>query len=244
MKLLNRLTGLASAEVFCLAGAVASVVLAFLRAERAGRVMTHPFISGLLAVGAAILLICAVRALIRKRWASLFLHGGCVLIVAGWLWGQWAAARAARPGSDAQPLSGAMALVDGDESDVLCGGDTLTIPLGKTPFTVKLEKFLIDYYPEGSVREYRSRVTITEPGKVPYVRNVRVNHPVRVGDYDIYQMSWGRTRDMRGRLLTYTVLEFIRDPGLPLVYTGFAILFIGVLLFAFRSFVLPGGRSA
>lgn len=239
---LSRLTGLSAATVFCLAGAALSAALAFLGSERAGNAMGHPAVSVLLALSAGILLFCAARAAARKRPASFFLHAGCVLILAGWLWGRIAAARAARPGG--RPLSGAMALIDGDESDLLCGGDRLTVPLGKTPFTVRLERFLIDYYPDDTVREYRSRVTIAEPGRAPYVRNIRVNHPVRAGGYDIYQMSWGRTRDAWGRPRNYTVLEFIRDPGLPLVYAGYAVLFAGVLLFAFRVCSLSGrGRA-
>jgi len=79
-------------------------------------------------------------------------------------------------------------------------------------------------------------VTITEPGKPPYVANVRVNHPAFVQGYHIYQLSWGQSADRLGRPVVYTVLQFIRDPGLPLVYAGFVALFAGVLLFAVRVF--------
>lgn len=208
----------------CLAASAASVALAFLGAERAGALMEGPAPCVLVALAAALLAFCGIRAAAQRRWVSCLLHIGFALILFGWLWGQ------AAPGL----RSGSMALVDGDESDQLFGGETLEIPLARVPFALKLERFLIDRYGDGSVREYRSRVTITEPGKEPYVRNVRVNHPVRVRDWDIYQMSFGETRDRDGNPLTYTVLQFIRDPGLPLVYGGFGVLLLGVLAYSLK----------
>lgn len=151
---------------------------------------------------------------------------------------------AERGATEDRPAIGSMALIDGDVSDRLWDGLYLTNYVGRVPFTVKLEKFFVEYYDANGqdrdagrmppVREYRSRVTVTEPGQDPYVVNVRVNHPARVRDYHIYQMSWGQSADANGQPVTYTVLQFIRDPGLPVVYAGFVVLFAGILLFAAR----------
>lgn len=167
--------------------------------------------------------------------------------MAGWLMGR-VAERTEVPD---HPVIGSMALIDGDVSDKLWGGPYLTNFVGRLSFSVKLEKFFVDYYPSNAsnveagrmppVREYRSRVTITEPGHEPYVANVRVNHPVKVQDYLIYQMSWGQSTDSYGRPVTYTVLQFIRDPGLSVVYAGFVVLLAGLLLFAVRVFRLRNG---
>ena len=139
-----------------------------------------------------------------------------------------------------------MAMADGEVSDTLWEGPNLTNYVGRVPFSVRLERFFVERYDrneqdrdagrDAPVREYRSRVTINEPGKAPYVRNIRVNHPAYVQGYHIYQMSWGQGADRYGRPVEYTVLQFIRDPGLPLVYAGFVVLFAGVLAFAVRIF--------
>jgi cytochrome c biogenesis protein ResB len=173
---------------------------------------------------------------------SALLHLGCACVICGWLMGQTAPYLA---GKD-KPLIGSMAMVDGDVMNALWEGSTLTNYVGKVPFTVKLDKFIIDYYESNPVdqsagrmppiKEYRSRVTISEPGREPYTKNIRVNHPVYVGGYHIYQMSWGQSQNWQRQPVTYTVLQFIRDPGLPVVYAGFGILFAGILLFSIRLF--------
>lgn len=239
---LNKWSGPGPAAWLCWALSLGAVRLAFLGAERAGAFMGHPAVLGAVALLALAFLFTGGRAAGRRRLVSALLHVGCACILAGWLLGRYTE-RAATP---ARPATGAMAMVDGEESDRLWTGRTLETDAGRIPFSVKLERFFVERYErngddreagrDAPVREYRSRVTITEPGKPPYVANVRVNHPVYVRGYHIYQMSWGHSTDRLGRPLVYTVLQFIRDPGLPLVYAGFGVLAAGALLFAVRVF--------
>lgn len=237
---LNKWLSLGVAAGLCGVLAVGSVVLAFLGPELSGVAMTCP---ALLCVTAALtcgLAVSGVRAVTRRRFDSALLHLGCACVLAGWLTGRVAE----RTSTPERPVIGSMAMVDGDVSDKLWEGSTLSTAVGRVPFTVKLEKFFVEYYDangqdrdEGRmppVKEYRSRVTITESGKAPYVVNVRVNHPVTVQGYSIYQMSWGQSTDVYGRPVTYTVLQFIRDPGLPVVYAGFAVMLAGILFFTAR----------
>jgi len=160
--------------------------------------------------------------------------------MAGWLVGQ----HAIRTTSEERPITGAMAMIDGDKMNTLWTGRTLTEYAGKVPFTVRLEKFTVERYENGMPREYRSHITILETGKEPRVEHVRVNHPVYSHGYHIYQMSWGESTDNFGRPVTYTVLQFIRDPGLPIVYTGFVILVIGTFWLAVRFFTRSAGGAA
>jgi len=242
------LTGLGAAVWGCLVCALFSAYLAFLGADRASAFMSAPFMRSAVAVLAAAICYSGARALTRRRFDSAALHLGCACVMAGWLWGQ----QAAKSATTGNPAKGSMALIDGDVSDALWDGPYLTNFVGRVPFTIRLEKFIIEHYAQSGVdrdagrmapiREYRSRVTVSEPGKAPYVANIRVNRPLRVRGYFVYQMSWGTTVDKFRQPAVYTVLQFIRDPGVPLVYAGFAILFTGVLLFTIRVF--RSGREA
>jgi len=238
-RFLQKILGLDVALWLCLLLAAGSVVLAFLGPTKSGALMGHiacQVSTLVLGIGIAV---SGVRAILRKRYDSALMHIGCACVMAGWLMGQYAI----RTTCEERPITGAMAMIDGDRMDELWTGRTLTEYVGKVPFTVRLDKFTVERYPDGPIREYRSRITIIEPGKKPRVENVRVNHPVYIHGYHIYQMSWGESTDHFGRPVTYTVLQFIRDPGLPVVYTGFVMLLIGALWFAVRFFTQGRLRS-
>lgn len=199
---------------------------------------------GFSALVCILLVIRCVTSLFNRRFDSALLHLGCALVIGGWIWGRVEPKVVSNP----KPLKGSMALVDGDVMNALWDGPYLTNLVGKLDFTVKLEKFKIDYYETKPgdqshgrmppIKEYRSRVTISCPGEEPYVKNIIVNHPVRIGEYLAYQMSWGESVNWQNQPVVYTVLQFIRDPGLHYVYAGYVTLFIGILLFGIRMFKL------
>jgi len=246
-RLLNRILSLSVAVWLCILLSLGSVALAFMGATQAGEWMSRsPNLVGV-ALLALALSITGLRALFRRRFHSALFHCGLAVILVGWLTGQVAL----RTASFEHPVNGLMALIDGDRSDKLFQGSRLEKVIGRVPFTIRLEKFVIEHYPlqkrEGSrmdVREYRSEVVIQEPGKPPRREDIRVNHPARVQGFYIYQMSWGQTQDEWGRSVNYTVLQFIRDPGLKVVYTGFVLLFAGAFWFAAGCFRLKRGGVA
>ncbi|MDA3927014.1 MAG: cytochrome c biogenesis protein ResB [Kiritimatiellae bacterium] len=241
-KLINKIAGLGVAVCGCGVLSLASIVLAFFGSEKSIQLMATAPALGISAFIALLLILRGGYAVFTTRYHSALLHLGCACVVSGWLMGQVAP----YIGGEDKPVKGSMAMVDGDVMNALWEGAYLTNYVGKVPFTVKLDKFIIDYYESSHVdqsagrmppiKEYRSRITITEPGKDPYVKNVRVNHPVYVDGYHIYQMSWGQSQNRQGQPVTYTVLQFIRDPGLWFVYSGFVIIFAGILLFCIRMF--------
>lgn len=230
----------------CWVLALGAVTLAFIGAERAGAWMARPVMQVGVALLTLVFFFVGVRAMLRRRFDSALLHIGCACVLAGWLMGRYAI----RTSTAARPCTGSMVMVDGDESDRLWEGPMLDQYVGRLPFSVRLERFFVERYERNSddrnagrnapVREYRSRVTITEPGRPPYVVNIRVNEPAFVRGYYIYQMSWGNSTDQLGRPVVYTVLQFIRDPGLKLVYAGFALLLAGILFYAWRIFRIQG----
>ncbi len=243
-KLINTIVGTGVGTIICIVLSIGSIVLAFFGPEKSGVLMSTPPALGFSALICLLLMVRGVATLLNRRFDSALLHLGCALVIGGWIWGRVEPKVVPNP----KPLQGSMALIDGDVMNALWDGPYLTNLVGKLDFTVKLEKFMISHYERNPgdqshgrmppVKEYRSRVTISYPGKAPYVKNIIVNHPVRIGKFLVYQMSWGESVDRYNQPVIYTVLQFIRDPGLHYVYAGYVTLFVGILLFGIRVFKL------
>lgn len=95
--------------------------------------------------------------------------------------------------------------------------DGMAVPL---PFSVALEDFWIDYYADGvSPRQYTS--TLVADGKR---MDVSVNHPCSYKGYVFYQENYDHVSN------SYSVLQVVRNPWLPVVYAGMVLLAIGAVL--------------
>jgi cytochrome c biogenesis protein ResB len=97
-----------------------------------------------------------------------------------------------------------------------------TVPLG---FTVRLEQFNIGFYPGGGrPRSFESHVTIIDPASGGnQSRVISMNNPTSYGGYTLFQSSY---RMDGGRKSSY--LSVARDPGQPLVFTGYIAMMAGV----------------
>jgi len=62
---------------------------------------------------------------------------------------------------------------------------------------------------------------------------VGVNQPARVKGYDVYQFSYDQES---GAASPYSVIEIVRDPGLPVVYSGIFLLLFGSALHLWNGF--------
>lgn len=85
--------------------------------------------------------------------------------------------------------------------------------------------FRISYALErADIKNFSSSVTVRASGKPDLPAQVAVNKPLRVGGYTLYQTSYDPA-DAGYSLLTVTM-----DRGAWVVYTGFALLLIGIFL--------------
>jgi len=80
------------------------------------------------------------------------------------------------------------------------------------------------------LKQYRSRVSILEAGKVVRQGTIAVNHPLVYRGVAIYQTAYSRDEDGH----PYAGFQFSRDPGEPLVWVG-CVLFILALLAHFSG---------
>lgn len=65
------------------------------------------------------------------------------------------------------------------------------LPVPKADFNLRLDKFETDYYPNGSVRDWKSTLTVLENERPLLSKIVEVNHPLAYQGFVFYQDSYG-----------------------------------------------------
>lgn len=83
-------------------------------------------------------------------------------------------------------------LVEGQTGDVAFLGMGDGLLMQKLPFTVKLNKFHIDFYDTGMPKDFASDIVVTDKKTGKQIeRTIRVNYPLTVDGITIYQASYG-----------------------------------------------------
>ena len=116
-------------------------------------------------------------------------------------------------------------------------GTRETSPLGDTGLDIGL------FPQEPAIKEFRSTVQVLEANKVVKEQAVMVNHPLAHGGYSLYQSSYDREQER------WSGLEVARSPGVSLVYAGFTLFVLGLLVTLYgraliNSFSATPGESA
>ncbi|MBW2623080.1 MAG: cytochrome c biogenesis protein ResB [Deltaproteobacteria bacterium] len=113
------------------------------------------------------------------RFGVYFIHLSLLIIMAGSLVGGYGGFKAR------------LNLIEGQTSGrVSTRHDEAQIDL---PFSLRLDRFVLKLYPNGSPKEYRSDLTIFEQGREVRKASVRVNHPLTYKGITIFQSSYGKT---------------------------------------------------
>lgn len=80
--------------------------------------------------------------------------------------------------------------------------------------------------PEREPQRFASEVKVYTQGGMIEEGTVEVNRPLEVEGWKIYQLSYD---EAKGRWSDISVFELVRDPWLPVVYTGIAMMMAGAL---------------
>ncbi len=111
------------------------------------------------------------------RLGILFVHVSILIILAGGLIGAVGG------------FEGQMTIVEGETSSkVLVSPGTKEMTL---PFSVRCNRFSVEFYDSGMPKEYRSDVTIIDEGASVAEESIRVNHPIVFRGYKLCQASYG-----------------------------------------------------
>lgn len=142
---------------------------------------------------------------IRKHLVGWFSHVGLLLILGGGLFG-------------APDMEDCMMIVNRVEAEHYAyKPDGKLVPM---PFGVRLSDFRIDYYDDGVSPKQFTSVLLVEGKEM----ETSVNHPCSHKGWNIYQSDYDWAEG------NYSVLKMVRDPWLPVVYLGMALLAIGAVL--------------
>ncbi len=76
---------------------------------------------------------------------------------------------------------------------VILEGEQVFIPEGN--FYVRLDKFWIDYYENGAVKDFYSKLTVIDDGKEALTKDIQVNDPLAYKGIWFYQASYGDAFD-------------------------------------------------
>ncbi len=106
--------------------------------------------------------------------------------------------RLGRFGSDVVHL-GLLVILAGGLTSALAGrrsnfalreGESADVP--GAAFSVRLDRFETELYPQGGIKDWKSTVTVVEHGVPVLTRVVEVNHPLTYRGFSIYQSGYGR----------------------------------------------------
>ena len=75
-----------------------------------------------------------------------------------------------------------------------------------------------------AIKAFRSSVELLESGKVVLTKTVAVNAPLSYRGFTFYQTNYDPND------LSWSALQVVRDPGVPVVYTGFVLMMVGLTI--------------
>ena len=110
-------------------------------------------------------------------------------------------------------------------------------------FSVELHSFIIEEYPPETSpmrmpKRFASDISVHTKGGNTVRGVVEVNKPLKVGGWKIYQYDYDETRP--GEV---SIFEIVRDPWLPLVYTGIFMMLAGAVCILFFMAPKPGKKE-
>jgi len=119
-----------------------------------------------------------------------------------------------------------LGLVPGSETNLAFVRTSTTDEVRTLPFHLKVETFRVDHYPNSTEpSDYVSTVTVRPDQGTAYPAEIRMNQPLRVGNWAVFQSS---VQTIAGQ--TAPVYKLLRNPWAPFPYLFSALLGVGLLV--------------
>lgn len=101
---------------------------------------------------------------------------------------------------------------------VSCGSER--VPLAYMKLNEKYNLMMI----RPKIKEYISKLNIINNNDTLKNMSLKVNHPINIGNWDIYQLSYNIKK---GKWSDFSIIEAVYDPWIKYVYTGVFMLILG-----------------
>jgi len=66
-----------------------------------------------------------------------------------------------------------------------------TAPVPGAHFSIRLDKFITEYYPDGNIKDWKSKLSVIEGSQELYQKTIEVNHPLNHRGFVFYQSGYG-----------------------------------------------------
>lgn len=87
-------------------------------------------------------------------------------------------------------MGGVISGMTGFRTDInIAEGKTVDVP--RAEFSLRLDKFTTEYYPDGRVKDWKSDLTVVDKGRDVLTKTIEVNHPLNYGGFMFYQSRYG-----------------------------------------------------
>lgn len=83
-------------------------------------------------------------------------------------------------------------------------------------------------------KDFISRVTILKAGKEISSKDIQVNAPLNFAGYNFFQSSYDNQD------LSWSGLQIVKDPGVPVIYSGFFLLIVGLVMIFYVNPLMKG----
>ncbi len=88
------------------------------------------------------------------------------------------------------------------------------------------------------VKQFRSKLSVLEDGKVVKEKTISVNDPMKYRGFTFYQTTYDQQKE------SWSGLQVSKDPGVPFVYSGAAFLSLGLIMVFYTGPLLKGRGGA
>ncbi len=124
-------------------------------------------------------------------WGVYLIHVSILIIFAGAVYGSFTG------------FKGRVMLLEGETTDHAINmdshGNVEKIPLG---FQVRCDKFVVDFYPNGAPKLFKSDLTIIDSGKEILKKSILVNDPLTYNGITFYQSSYQSVPDLKIKIVS------------------------------------------
>ncbi len=115
------------------------------------------------------------------------------------------------------------------------GGDSEHLLWADTPYDVPGYRLM--YVQDERIRDFYSVLQVIDGGEVVAEKKIEVNDPLRYGGYTFYQSSYDSEAQK------WSGLQVRKDPGVPLVYIGFLVQILGMIVIFYINPLIRKGKK-